>query len=77
MPVVIAIAKQLAEVHPCGHSDGVEAHVMRWLRTSSDLHNRAASKDKNLHIVRCLPHVGLYDKPDPVGQGMSSSRRSQ
>ncbi|KAF1039980.1 MAG: putative protein YcjY [Burkholderia lata] len=41
----------------------------RWI--SEDLFSRAASKDKHLHIVPGASHVGLYDKPDWVGEAMS------
>lgn len=41
----------------------------RWI--SEDLFRRAASKDKHLHIVPGASHLGLYDKPDLVGQAMS------
>jgi uncharacterized protein len=38
---------------------------------SEDLYKRAGSKDENLHIVDGASHVGLYDKPDLVGEAMS------
>jgi uncharacterized protein len=41
----------------------------RWM--SEDVYKRAASKEKNLHIVEGASHVGLYDKPDLVGEAMS------
>lgn len=41
----------------------------RWM--SEDVYKRAASKDKNLHIVEGAPHVGLYDKPELVAEAMS------
>ncbi|SFY44909.1 alpha/beta hydrolase [Paracoccus ferrooxidans] len=41
----------------------------RWI--SEDLFRRAASKDKHLHIVPGASHLGLYDKPDLVGEAMA------
>lgn len=41
----------------------------RWL--SEDLYRRAASKDKHLHIVPGGSHVGMYDRPDLVGEAMA------
>ncbi len=41
----------------------------RWL--SEDLFRRAASRDKHLHIVPRASHLGLYDKPELVGEAMS------
>ena len=38
---------------------------------SEDVYKRAASKDKNLHIVEGASHVGLYDKPNLVAEAMS------
>jgi uncharacterized protein len=41
----------------------------RWM--SEDLYKRAASKNKNLHIVKGGTHVGMYDKPNLVAEAMS------
>lgn len=38
---------------------------------SEDLYKRAASKDKDLYIVEGGTHVGMYDEPNLVGEGMS------
>ena len=47
---------------------GSEASTL-WL--SEDLYRRAASKDKNLHVVPGASHVGMYDKPELVREAMS------
>lgn len=41
----------------------------RWI--SEDLFRRAASKDKHLHIVPGGTHIGMYDKPELVGEAMA------
>jgi len=38
---------------------------------SDDLYKRAASKNKDLHIVEGGTHVGMYEKPNLVGEAMS------
>ncbi|UXJ50763.1 alpha/beta hydrolase [Pseudomonas citronellolis] len=41
----------------------------RWI--SEDLFRRAASKDKHLHIAPGGTHIGMYDKPELVGEAMA------
>jgi uncharacterized protein len=41
----------------------------RWM--SEDLYKRAASNNKNLHIVEGGTYVGMYDRPNLVGEAMS------
>jgi len=35
-----------------------------------ELYSKAASKDKNLFVVKDASHYDLYDQPEPVAQAL-------
>ena len=42
----------------------------KWM--SDDLYQRAASKNKNFHVVKGANHMSLYDVPQYVDEAVSS-----
>jgi len=48
---------------------GSVAGIGKWM--SDDLHKRAASKNKNYHVVEGANHMSLYDIPQCVGEAVS------
>ncbi|MFH4094922.1 alpha/beta hydrolase, partial [Acinetobacter baumannii] len=39
-------------------------------RDGYELYSKAASKDKNLFVVKGASHYDLYDQPEPVAQAL-------
>ncbi len=48
---------------------GSVAGIGKWM--SDDLYKRAASKNKNYHVVEGANHMSLYDIPQCVGEAVS------